>query len=947
MNRRDFMRIMGVTSGATFLSSCGLERPAEKLIPYLVPPEDGIVPGQAVYVKTTCMECPAHCGISAKVRESMPVKLEGLSAHPINEGGLCMRGQASLERLYHPERVKSPLLRDSEGNFKHITWDRAYDMILEALKASVQRPIGSPGGKPGRKNLYLSGRTTGTLSRLIDEFCKELDIERLPEFDFYSYAAIREAYRILFDKPEVPSYKIDRADFMLTIGADILETFVSPVSHAAQFSRAKRTGHFSWFHVEPHVTLTGLQADERFSIVPGSEAYLLAYLLKHCSARTDKFKQRMIDLMPEIGVEAAAEKSAISQAHLERIAQRLSHAKNPLVIAGGVATQQEGGLEIAFLAGLLQWQMGMAGRTIDFAGSTDYDAVGTFKDLLSLSERLEKDEVSVLFVSNTDPLSSCPESYKLRDNLRKAALTVGITDLLTETMQECNLILPLSHSLESWGDTSPNKKLMTLLQPAIEPLFDTKSEGDMMLGIMRRGVRESRAVIYQQYIFESWARDHGGAAVEAFLQNGFLEKRIGVRVLKSRPSLSTVESFLKRLHLPEPKSGPTLVISPSIRSYDGRSSVLPMLNEVPDPLTTISYGQWVSISEADARELELKDRDEVRINLDGWSVELPVKIQPGLRRSVMVVQQGSARWHLQVDERSGEAISRINGVSFEKTGRTVQIPILSGSTSQEGRGVIPRPGEVHHPREEGGRSIYPEPDYPEYRWAMAIDLDLCIGCAACAVACHIENNVPLVGKEEHLKGREMSWLRIEPYYEKQRILGKREHSHFLPMMCQQCDYAPCEPVCPVYATYHNPEGLNAQIYNRCVGTRYCSNNCPYKVRRFNWFDHDRPKPLDRMVNPDVSTRDRGVMEKCTFCVQRIRGAKDAAKDEGRKVRDGEVIPACAQSCPTQAIVFGNILDPNATVYKWAHSDRAYRTFDHLGTGPGVYYLSKGRTKHES
>jgi len=267
---------------------------------------------------------------------------------------------------------------------------------------------------------------------------------------------------------------------------------------------------------------------------------------------------------------------------------------------------------------------------------------------------------------------------------------------------------------------------------------------------------------------------------------------------------------------------------------------------------------------------------------------------------------------------------------MKKTGSRIEIPILSGSTSQHGRGLIPMEPIHRHERV----SFYPREAYGEYRWAMAVDLDRCIGCSACVAACYIENNVPIVGRSEQRKGREMSWIRIEPYYRE----GKAD---FLPMMCQQCDDAPCETVCPVFAAYHNPEGLNVQVYNRCVGTRYCSNNCPYKVRRFNWFDHRKRKPpLDRMLNPELFVRWKGVMEKCTFCIQRIRKGHDTAKDEEREIRDGEIITACGESCPTRAITFGNLLDKKSRVYRLAHSDRAYRVFEGLGTEPAVYYLRK-------
>ena len=380
---------------------------------------------------------------------------------------------------------------------------------------------------------------------------------------------------------------------------------------------------------------------------------------------------------------------------------------------------------------------------------------------------------------------------------------------------------------------------------------------------------------------------------------------------------------------------PVLFLTPSLRTFDGRSRILPILSEIPDPLTTITYGPWISVSEEDAARAGLRDRDEVTVASGDWKAALPVKVQPGLAAGVFVVYRDALPAPpVRTDPRTGGPVDTIDGVGITKTGKTVEIPILSGSFSQQGRGLIPDPVHLDEERRHKRWTLYPEHEHKEYRWAMAVDLDRCNGCAACVAACHVENNVPVAGKADHLKGREMSWLRIEPFYEKGEVA-------FLPMLCQQCHSAPCESVCPVFAAHHNPEGLNVQVYARCVGTRYCSNNCPYKVRRFNWRQHPWPEPTDRMLNPDVPAREVGVMEKCTFCLQRIRAAKDKAKDEGRKVRDGEFTTACAQSCPTGAIVFGNLLDKESKVYRLAHSERAYRVFETLGTEPSVHYL-RGR-----
>jgi Fe-S-cluster-containing dehydrogenase component len=340
----------------------------------------------------------------------------------------------------------------------------------------------------------------------------------------------------------------------------------------------------------------------------------------------------------------------------------------------------------------------------------------------------------------------------------------------------------------------------------------------------------------------------------------------------------------------------------------------------------------------------VEDKDEVELGVGEWRAQLPVRVQPGVADDAWVVQLGVGRVPTGWSRDSGEANAYVPGLSVRKTLRKLPVALVAGAFGDEGRGVVPghevyhfapelkAHGEKHHEQEE--ISFYKEPEYVDYRWGMAVDMDLCVGCNACVAACYIENNVPMTGRDEHLKGREMSWIRIEPYY------FDDGHADFVPSMCQHCDYAPCEPVCPVFAAYTNEQGLAVQVYNRCVGTRYCSNNCPYKQRRFNWFAwNDRPEPLDLMVNPDVSVRGKGMMEKCSFCYQRIRRARDTAKDENRKIQDGEVTTACQQACPGNAIVFGNLLDANSEVSRWARSNRATRVLEELGTGPAVFYLA--------
>jgi molybdopterin-containing oxidoreductase family iron-sulfur binding subunit len=925
MRRRDFLRFLGWVSGSTAITSCTAERRPESLMSYLTPPEEGVVPGVARTFPSTCTECPAGCGILATVRE-WPFKLEGLPGHPVSDGGLCVRGQASLSRLYHPDRIRYPLAR-SGGRHVRVSWEKALSRVTEAAAASR---------KEGRRNLFLSGRTTGSLSRLIDSFCDRLPADRLPEFEVYFHGAVREANALLFGVRDVPHYRIDDADFLLTVGADVLETHVTPIAYTRMISRARSRGDFLWYHVEPHFSLTGADASRRFAVAPGREPVLLSFLLGEVVRKRPRalgIPRELAEAFAPLTAEQASAETGIPAGDLAEIGERLAAANRPLPLFGGVSAGGPQGRSAAAAAALLQWAAGAFPERVDFARAENYERVGSFADMEKMSARMGRGEAGVVFVHRTNPVFALPQRFTFRENLGKAALSVGLGDFLDETMREADVVLPLSHSLESWGDAEPRRGVVSLVQPVVRPLHATLSDGDALLRLLAATGGSVPAKTYEEYLRAAWAKRLGEAGQSRLLAEGYVEEAPPARPVSLKGGKAAVA--LRGISRSTEPGTPVLVLAPSLRTFDGRSRPLPLLSEIPDPVTTVSYGPWISVPPATAARSGIRDRDEVTVSASGLRVALPAVIQAGLPEGVFVVHRDAvASPPVETDADTGSPIDLLGGVSIARSGRRAALPVLSGSRSQHGRGIIPDRARFDEIRHEKVESLYPDHVHEEYRWAMAIDLALCNGCSACVAACYIENNVPVVGKSDHLNGREMSWLRIEPYYGEGR-------AEFLPMLCQQCHYAPCETVCPVFAAYHNPEGLNIQVYARCVGTRYCSNNCPYKVRRFNWFTYEHPYPLNLQLNPDVTVRQKGVMEKCTFCVQRINRARLDAKAESRKVRDGEFTTACAQSCPTGAIVFGNLLDPDARVSRLSRSSRTYRVFQELGTVPSVYYL-RGR-----
>ena len=917
MKRRDFVKVLGVTPGA-LAGSGSMGDAQERLFANLLSPKSQNPADMWVVHQTTCTECPAGCGMLVKGREGRPIKLEGDPDHPISRGGLCIRGQASLGRLYHPERVREPLVRAADGNWEPISWEDAIARVHNSLSGTGA-------------NVYLSNRTTGSLAQLVGEFAASQNVEKLQDLELFSYGALREAYDVLYGRREVPAYHVDRADLLVTVGADLLESFLNPVSFARQIADGK-DGHQEWYHLEPQLTMTGANATHRLHVRAGSEQWLLACLLKSTSQRS-RLPARVLDAVPDVTVVDAFQRTGLSPDQIEGLIQAWDAAEHPLVIAGGVSTAHDGGLAVALLAGLIQEAAGAVGTLVDFAEAENYDGVGTPGELAERVGELAGQEVGVCFLSRLHTLTPIPGLEQVAVD---ADLTVGLTDFLYPSTDSCDLLLPVSHSLESSGDVEPQHGLRSVVRPAFTPLFDTRTEGDVLLHLMEA------PRTWDEYLSGTWQQLGADLASEPVVRQPVPTVRTNLR---SAPTADRLSSVWSTTSLEEP----VLIVAPSVRFFDGRSQVISLLQEIPDPLSAVSYGSCVSISQDDVELLDLEEGDAVRLSELGGENEFAVRVQPAhVFAALSVGMEHAAKLQLPIDANSGELLRVIGGMELARSRNRAVMTVLAGSMEASGRGILPN--DVHHApgveaSEHGDepRRLYPTPVHETYRWAMAIDLDKCTGCSACVAACYTENNIPIVGPEEHSKGREMSWLRIEPYLDGDRPI------EFLPMMCQHCSNAPCETVCPVYATYHNPEGLNAQVYNRCVGTRYCANNCLYKARRFNWFKHERPEPLDMLVNPDVSVRPKGVMEKCTFCVQRIREAKDHAKDEDRLVREGEFTTACAQSCPAGAIVFGNLLDEDSAVYRLAHSENAYRVLEALGTEPAVYYLRRdngGNAEHE-
>ena len=483
MKRRDFLKFVGLASSATVLASCGVEQSTLKILPRMEPISDpDYLPGESMYRHTTCTECPVNCGATVRLVDFDPKRVDGLKGHPVNDGALCVRGQASILRLYHPDRLKAPMLRRRnalalEGRYETISWEKAYELMVAEMQKAAQS---------GRKNLYFSGRSTGSLAQMVDDFCAATGTERLAEYEAIAYTTEREAYNTLFGRRELPDYRIDRSDFLLTVGADIVETYVDPVAFSRRLDAAWHSeSGFQWLHVEPHASLTGFKADRQLKVMPCGEAYLLLYLLNYVfenNLTKASVSAELRSALPRITKAEAATQTGLDAAELEKMGEAMAKANNPLVIAGGVSLRQKGGLQTAMLAGLLQYAMGMVGSTVDFGRALNFDTVGNLTDVAAVIEELNRDRVGVMFVAHSDPLSTLPAGMGMGDAFGKASFRVAFADVMNPTVDGCDLIIPLSTSYEIWDDAEPRKGILNIMQPVVqETIYDTRALGNILM----------------------------------------------------------------------------------------------------------------------------------------------------------------------------------------------------------------------------------------------------------------------------------------------------------------------------------------------------------------------------------------------------------------------------------------------------------------------------------
>ena len=947
-SRRDFLKLCGFSFAVTALASC--QSRIDKAIPYVIAPNE-LTPGEALFYASSYVNGNDYCSIIVKTRDGRPIKIEGNPESGITRGGTSARVQASVLDLYDENRFHGPL---KEGI------PTGWDSIDLEITSKLQKIVEEEGAIVLLTPTIFSPSTEAVITGFLNKFKGSEWVQ----YDAISYSAMLEANKISFGKELIPDYRFDKADLIVSIGADFLGTWLSPIEYTRQFSSRRDPEHdMNWLiQMESNLSLTGSNSDNRIQIKPSQEPAILLNIYKD-----------IIKAVENRNIETPASSVDVSE-----ISEKLLlSAGKSLVISGS------NGKQVQLLVNEINRLLGNIGHTILFDSLLRTHAA-IDSDMEMLIGKMKKGTVNALLVWNANPAYTWYKRDDFTEGLKKVGLTVSLSGSPDESNSLVQYICPDHHYLESWNDAEPKKGYFSLMQPAISQIFDTRQMADTLLKW------SGSTMQYFDFIKAYWVKNLMNRQSEfsdpvAFfdhtLQKGIFEpasdtgKSVGkIRMAGTIPfdplSVKSIDST--------GQNNVEVVLYETVALGEGRQANNPWLQELPDPITKICWDNYISISPAQAKEYNLNDSDVVNLG----EVELPVHIQPGQAYGTMGIALGYGRskcgkagesvgidvWRLLSSEK-GNIVYTSKPKHIIKTGRTYPFAQTQTHHSMEGRAFVREAGlkefkdnpsagnELHAINVEHNKSLYKERKYPHHHWGMAIDLSKCTGCANCVIACQAENNVPVVGKEEVHRVHEMHWIRIDRYY-----TGEEDNPEvvFQPVLCQHCQNAPCENVCPVAATNHSSEGLNQMIYNRCFGTRYCNNNCPYKVRRFNWFNYSAAGTLSgnlrdiagmtgdlkRMVlNPDVTVRAQGVIEKCSFCIQRIQAAKLKAKYENRALLENEIQTACSQSCPANAIVFGDMNDHKSEMSRLISSGRRYNLLEELYTMPSVNYLTKIKNKN--
>jgi anaerobic selenocysteine-containing dehydrogenase/Fe-S-cluster-containing dehydrogenase component len=977
MDRRTFLKLSGMGSVA-FAAGCSAD--TEKHLYTLVHEPEDMVTGEPTWYASTCRECPAGCGVLAKNREGRVVKVEGNPLHPVNRGKLCIRGQAAVQAIYNPDRIMKPRLKNKDG-WQEISFEHAFQLISQQIaQASAEGP----------DRVAMLTETAGdALLAIFDAVLKHSASKRALVFEPFAFESLKSAHKLALGQPILPGYRMERADMLVGFGADFLETWLSPVEYARKFKAMHafaNGGKGRFVHISAYQSLTAANADQWLACRPGSEIAVVLMLVRQMMATrrggrfAPAFRSALDALTDAYAPQKVSQLTDIPTAHLEKLSERLLAAHSPLILGSGSTCHGPSDIAVDVASVLLNIILDPKLPLYDFDQRHRVEVAAPRSAVMNLWDRAGQGALDVLLLNNVNPFYALPAVSPVAQTLAgKKPFVVAFTSFMDETAAASDLIFPVRLPLECWDIYESRQAMKAALQPSAGRLTEAPDIGDVFLGLLPPQQRTDSD--YRSYLIRRMTEENRIGSEQGWnrmLANGGLFAAVGQT---PKPVVRMNERFVSKLAARVAQSSIAeddayrLFVAPSFRHFDGRGANRPWLSEIPDAVTLTAWQTLVWVHPKTLAAKGWAQGDRVSLETAQGKIRVIAYAYDGLHPNAMVIPmgQGHAAYGRYARNQGVNPVQLLGGqtepltgapeysvliTKMDRTGVTLPLACVSGSRTQHHRKIalsVPLKDAAKYPEVPDGltmndfpltlplpegyahhRDIYPSHPHVGYRWGMVVDLDRCIGCAACVGACYAENNVGIVGEKQIVNGREMAWIRIERYLDP----DVPTRQIFLPMLCQHCDDAPCEAVCPVYAPHHNKEGLNNQIYNRCIGTRFCAQNCPYKVRRFNWFDWQWPTPLNLQLNPDVTVRSKGVMEKCSFCIQRIKAGHDRAKNEQRTIRDGEVIPACVQTCPTDALRFGNLMDPQSAVRKMIADPRVYQVMGYLNTKPAVFYLKK-------
>ena len=1024
-NRRDFLKFFGFSVTAVALAAC-YRAPIRKAVPYLVKPEN-VTPGVANYYSSQCGACSVGCGIEVKVREGRPIKVDGSPRSPISQGSLCAQGQGSIASLYDSERLANPLKNGAEM----ADW--------AAIDADITKRLAAIAAAGGRIALVSSSIHSPSTLKAIEDFKVKYTTTEHVTYDAISYSGILSANLADFGASVVPTYKFENAEVIVSFGADFLGTWISPVEFTKGWSKgrvpSKDKNMSLHIQFESNMSLTGTNADYRFPVAASKTGLYLASLYNYIANKAG---------VKQIAVAQSAEAAGNA---IAKAGDALINAKGrSLVICGSNSTNDQQ------ITNAINMLLENYGKTIDMANHSN-QFKGIDKDTDKVMNDLKAGSIAAVIFYGVNPVYNGGKTWE--DGIKKAKLSVSFSSSKDETASLCEYVCPDNHYLESWNDGEPRKGVFQFTQPTISPVFNTRQAQVSLitwagtLPALEKDPFADKGILSQKhatspfysYIKQNWSTRltgdldtafnkclhdgvwtaNGAPVAPAAKTEGNVENATAPAAVVTAAIVSVIPSYAGNVDalasgVQTKSSGLEMLLYANVSIGDGSQANNPWLQELPDPVSKVTWDNYVAIPKSFAAANNIKEGNTVNVKAGNITLNsVPVLIQPGQANGTVSLALGYGRTAAGKVGGSKEAefdavgvnayplISMVNGnrsyvvsgVEITKADEEYSLAQTQTHHSIEGRDLVREAtfadwkkkanagNDKDHPHVY---TIWEKRDYlkdgaPGHRWAMAIDLNACTGCSACAVSCSLENNVPVVGRDEVRLRREMHWIRIDRYYSftntaKKEFDGnyvtkekeikaidkaegeKGEYEHWenvkvvhQPMMCQHCAQAPCETVCPVLATTHSSEGLNQMTYNRCIGTKYCGNNCPYKVRRYNWFrynDNDHfdfhyNNPLGKMViNPDVTVRTRGVMEKCSFCVQRIQEGKLKAKRDGLDKNEVKVETACQRACPSNAIVFGDLQNPESEISKLYKNERGFSVLEELNVQSSVAYLTKIR-----